>query len=284
MNDQKLHILKEAPLAERLALIHSAFNYNSEDSFAIDFLPLFNSAYKSSFYAAYSDNNLVGHIAYSKREVLIANKSYDITFIGAIAVAKEYRGQGIFQKLFTLALDELQTSTDIFMLWSGEPKLYEKYGFSECGHVYQWGELEYSTDLKETAHISDDDLEQIKELYKQTWPNRVIRTDEQWAQLRHMHSVKVFLIKKDDRVHHYGLIGKGADLSGIIHEYGSREIESFRTQFSKMKVWSPVSNHHASEIKLWLGMARPGGKWNQSVSVVNFLNQHNIMIGGIDSI
>lgn len=284
MNDQKLHILKEAPLTERLALIHSAFNYSSEHSFAIDFLPLFNSAYDSSFYVAYIGNNLVGHIAYSKRKILIANKFYDATFIGAIAVAREYRGQGIFQKLFTLTLDELQATTDIFMLWSGEPKLYEKYGFNECGHVYQWGELEYNADIKETAHLSDDELEQIKELYKQSWPNRVIRTDEQWTQLRKMHSVKVFLIKKNDQVHHYGLIGKGADLSGVIHEYGSREIESFKTQFSKMKVWSPVSNPHANEMKLWLGMARPGGKWNQGMSVLNFLNQHDVMIGGIDSI
>lgn len=279
MKQEKIHFLDSIELNRRLDLVEEAFQYQKPHSFYIDFYPLFSSEFKNGYLCALYNDQLVGHLAYCQREIVIRDKVFKVIFLGGIAVKKNFRGNGIFKLLMDKAISQLETSAHFFMLWSGDVLMYERFGFKECGSIYQWSTNESNLTTRSLDSISDNELSKIAKLYEQTWPNRIIRNESQWRALKNMNSVAVYFDEES-----YAFIGKGFDLDGVIHEYGSSDLKKFEQDFKNYKVWSPHSSGNNKEAKLWLGFARPGNLWNSSQEISQFINENEVMIGGVDSI
>ena len=284
MNDYKLSIKASCDEQIRFSLIEEAFNYPKQHSFAIDFYPLFSREFDNGYDVAYIDNELVAHIGYCKRKLVIKNEEYKIAFIGAISVAKKFQGKGIFKQLFTHTLSHLKKDHHLMMLWSGDAPLYEKFGFSECGSIYQLGENNFENPSINPSLLTDDDLEQMNNLYQKSWPNRIIRDDHHWKELKKMTSVKIHLELKQEEIVSYSIFNKGFDLSGVVHEFAAIDMNEYLNKYSHYKVWSPKKPSQFQGNKFWLGLACEGDLWGHTQSVAEFINSNEIMIGGIDSI
>lgn len=279
MNQEEIKFLDSIALDKRLNLIEQAFNYQRPHSFYVDFYPLFGSEFNNGHLCALYNEEVVGHLAYCQREIIISNKHYKVVFLGGIAVAKEYRGLGIFKTLMQKAIALLENEAHFFMLWSGDAGMYEPFDFQECGAIYQWGELESNLPTRSLSTLSHTELMHIKELYELSWPNRIMRDEQQWQALLKMKSVQVHFSNDS-----YAFIGKGFDLGGVMHEYGSRDLKQFELEQKSFRVWSPHSSGNKNELKLWLALARKGNKWTSAQDISQFINENKILIGGVDSI
>lgn len=215
---------------------------------------------------------------------MIDNKIYNVAFLGGIAVKDEFKGKGFFKHLMVHTLKVLDPKVSFYLLWSGENELYKKFNFHQCGSIFSSGNEELNFNVTTLNKLSDVDLSKIQELYERCWPNRVLRSEQQWQQIRRINSVQVYLEYQNNTVSSYAFIGKGFDLNGIIHEFGSIDLNDFIKRMEQYKCWSPILSNLGDETQLWLGIARPGGLWNETQTVWDFINQNDIMIGGIDSI
>lgn len=283
MNPQNIKFLNTRDESSALKLIEKAFGYSDQHRYKEDFLPLFDRRFDSHSINAYDGDKLIGHLGYCFREILINNLVLKFCFIGGIALENDYRGLGLFKTMMNLLIKDNESNLAGFLLWSSESKLYEKFGFKECGHIYQWGNEKSSNGYTKVESLSDDIIKGIKNLYEQTWKNRVERNQEQWMALKEMKSVEVY-VDNPSNVQSYFLKEKGFDLKEIIHEYGTTSPDDFMSLFKNVKVWSPRANQVNSS-KLWLTMARQAELWPKHFqNIEETLNNTDIMIGGIDSI
>lgn len=279
---------KQIPHSEVKALIESAFHYKEPHHYDIDFLPLFHNEFKSSHLLAFDHGQIIGHLGYCLRELIINNIKVPIAFIGGIAVEQKYRGHGLFKEMMKRAIDELDSRCAAIFLWSSEAQLYEKFSFHEVGSVYQWGEHDYnpspSVAKKTLSSLSDDHIKMMTTLYEHCWPNRIARSAEQWQAFRKISSVTAYLDFQNDVLHSYALEGKGFDLGGIIHEYASHDMEKFKQLNHEARIWSPIPCGKDHQ-RFWLGMCRKTSLWPwPNIDAKEFFANNQILIGGIDSI
>lgn len=283
MSQQNIKFLNTRDEPSALKLIESAFGYDQNFYYKEDFLPLFDQRFNSHSINAYANENLIGHLGFCFREIIINDSKLPFCFIGAIAVDQAYRGQGLFRSMMDKVLKENINKVAGFLLWSSESKMYEKFGFTECGHIYQWGEEKNTLNFIKLENINDRQLHELKNLYEKTWSSRVHRSLEQWLALKDMKSVEIY-VDNIDKVESYFLRSKGFDLKDIIHEFASNSLNSFINDFASSAVWSPIPTQTHFK-KLWLGLARQGDLWPKSMaSIEDTFNETDIMIGGIDSI
>lgn len=283
MSQQNIKFLNTRDEPSALKLIESAFGYDQNFYYKKDFLPLFDQRFNSHSINAYSNETLVGHLGYCLREIIINEERLPFCFIGAIAVDQSHRGKGIFKAMLDQAIAKNENTVAGFMLWSSESKMYEKFGFKECGHIFQWGDENFISNFTKIDKINDNQLQQLKILYEVTWTNRVHRSWEQWLAIKDMNSIEIY-IDNIENIKSYFIRNKGFDLQGIIHEYAASSLNTFTQDFSKASVWSPIPNQHNLK-KLWLGLARQANLWPKTfANIEDTLNETNIMIGGIDSI
>lgn len=286
MKRENIQILNTNEESQVLTLIEKSFGYTKNHSYKEDFLPLFQKDFHPGSVNAYSNSLLVGHIGYCLREIVLANKTYPIAMLGGIAVDNNFRGQGIFKKLLNEVIESLDSKVAFFILWSGDNSLYENFNFHQCGKVYQWGEKDFNKNFIPVCDLTDSDLQQMKELYEASWPNRIFRSSRQWQSLKEMNGVSVYLEKEKNLLISYALKNKGFDLQGVVHEFASAPLQRFIDEYKDSKVWSPTqSNIEEGNKKLWLGLVRQAKLWeNTNLTVQEYFNDNSIMIGGIDSI
>ncbi len=285
MAHQLIKSLDTSQLKQAIALIESSFEYESTYHYKDDFFPLFSNHYDAGHLAIIDKQDVIAHIGYCLREVHIANETFKAAFLGAIAVDKDYRGKGLFKEVFTKALEQLDQQVDFFLLWSGDNALYEKFGFNQCGRIYQIGsDLSFQAPLKASS-LSINDLAQMRSLYESSWPNRVARNHKQWLSLLEMPSIDIYLDKKGETLQSYAIKNKGFDLQGIVHEFASKDLDQFIEKFKSSAIWSPKSFNQQAHSKLWLAMAKQSSLWNsQRGNIEDFLNKNELMISGIDSV
>tara|TARA_R110000868_G_scaffold55424_11_gene172405 strand:- start:8336 stop:9193 length:858 start_codon:yes stop_codon:yes gene_type:complete len=285
MAHQLIKSLDTSQLKQVIALIEGAFEYEPSYHYKDDFFPLFNDCYQAGHLALTDNNSVIAHSGYCLREVRVANETFMAAFVGGIAVHQAYRGQGLFKKIFTSLIEQLEQQVDFFLLWSGDNALYEKFGFVQCGRIYQIGNsTAFHAPLK-TSSLSINDIEQMRDLYESSWPNRVVRSHKQWLSLLEMPSIDIYLEKKGGVLQSYAIKNKGFDLQGIVHEFASTDLTEFVGRFKSSSIWSPKSFQLEVHSKLWLAMAKTGARWNPKYgSIESFLNENEIMISGIDSV
>jgi predicted N-acetyltransferase YhbS len=260
--------LKERPdlYQATVTLIEEAFKYSKKFSFEIDFAPLIQqSNWSHCFIGVNEADEVIAHVGASVREIQISNHSFPISMLGGIAVSEKFRGQGLFQQLFTHVLTELKDECAFFLLWSDNQKLYPKFGFHLCGEQFVMDKKCQTPKIEPTklSDISSDELNQIKQLYQSSFCNiflSIKRSDADWETLKKISSANLFFKKSHDRITDYWFTGKGNDLEGITYEYGSENLEHlFQSNMLDGKIWAASEISPASE-RLYQFFLAPGSK------------------------
>tara|TARA_R110000868_G_scaffold97619_18_gene268680 strand:- start:2089 stop:2946 length:858 start_codon:yes stop_codon:yes gene_type:complete len=285
MTQQITKSLNTSQIHQSLALIESSFQYKKPHHYKDDFYPLYNECFQPGRFALTDNDRVVAHLGYCLRELQINSHSFKVAFIGGIAVDQNERGKGYFKKIFEEALKQLTKQVDFLLLWSGDNALYEKFGFLQCGSIYQIGTKDNFSAPFKAKELCTRDLEQMRELYDSSWPNRVLRTPEQWQSLIHMPSVDLYIERENSIITSYAIKNKGFDLQGVVHEFAARDLEAFIKKFRDSVIWSPKKFEVPIQAKLWLAMAKAGDTWDESLGTLqSYLNSNEIMISGIDSV
>lgn len=241
--------LKDSPelLDEALHLIEESFEYQAPQRFEVDFYPLVSPSNREHNHLLLNEKKeVVAHIGCKVRSITLGNDHFNIVMLGGIAVSKDHRGSGLFQKLFSHVINSYKEKTTFFLLWSDLEKLYTKFSFSLCG-----GQFEFSSADKDEqtftktkySSLSEEDKTSLKNLYSHSFKALYLtpdRNEKSWEEIERISSADLFIRKNEGKISDYFFMNKGQDLSGIIYEYGtSGNTENFLKEISTYgKLWT----------------------------------------------
>jgi predicted N-acetyltransferase YhbS len=244
---------------ETLKLIEGSFDYSQENSFLIDFNPLMRKENHENCHLLIKDEKVIGHIGVFKKKIKLKDKTFTISMYGGIAIAEEYRGQGLLTTFFNNVIAQYNEESCFHMLWSDQLEMYERFGFYPCIDQY-----EYDSSLEDAFEytpyklnsLGSEDISQLKFIYDSQPEIRFLRTLTDWEQLKEISSSDLY-IKRDSnkKIQNYFFMNKGEDLSGVIIEVG--DFNDFDEIINYGVLWSPHTFEEESE-SLYASMIKKG--------------------------
>jgi predicted N-acetyltransferase YhbS len=245
MSEPILTTLAENPdlYEQTIALVNASFDYPEGSSIEDDFKPLFNKDNLQNLHIIKVEDKVVAHLGVSLRKLVYKDVELPIAMLGGIAVDEEERNQGHFAGLMDKVLEQYESQVGLFLLWSDLFDLYQKKGFYLAGGLE---EVEFASNFipaefksKKLSELSDDEWTIIKEKFLSFQKDYLspLREEAHWNYFKEMKNVEAFL--KDN---YYLFMGKGADLSDIIHEVGLSDSKELESELNFQTLWLPEGN------------------------------------------
>ena len=294
--------LKDSPKLKGnvIKLIEGSFAYPKEHSFYHDFFPLLKDySLKNQSYILEKSGQVFGHIGVLKKKLIFKNQIFPTLLLGGICLDKWVRGQGLFKDFFHAVLSLYEKETCLFFLWSDLNELYEKFGFEECGVLYDYplNNEKHHYVILENKKITPQVINSFQSLRPKS--DLYFQRDEQdWKDLREMKGVQVYINNdyKQSGIQSYCLVGKGFDLKEIVHECSHPEIA-----LPGKRLWShKILSNRWFEKTYYLSLIRKGEhpkkkellsalKLNTDDSLKNVLgpnenDPYDFFISGIESV
>ena len=237
-------------LEQVIALIQTEFNYPKDQSFVVDFAPLFSERNLKNCHILLNNGEVIAHVGCKPRTIIYKDISSPVVLIGGIAVKSTYQKRGIFSELFSKIIDIYKDEISMFLLWGSETHLYQKFGFIEAGEIYFHEGVPIDKAQGFSRHklkdLSLEDLQQIKNLYNDTICSNFLtlqRDNLDWADLEKIYSSELYINKQSDKIISYFLYGKGGDLKSIIHEacFRNDQMAMVVSNLNKFNLWYPTN-------------------------------------------
>ncbi|MFW7379367.1 MAG: GNAT family N-acetyltransferase [Oligoflexus sp.] len=234
------------------------------------------------------DDKLIAHANLWPRN-LIDSRGHTISrvgLVGNVATHPEWQGRGLMAKLFqyleAVAQDQ---GLEALILWSDLVQFYQKLGFQSLGEewLFQFSnELgntrtpsNISLDFPVQRSLNHEELQKLLRLRPEV-PTTLERSPVEFAQLLEIPSCDLCLLTVDGEVQAYTILGKGYDMMGVVHEWGSESADFLEVclghilqfhQFDKIYLLSPyyiaenwLSFYHSKAIskqKLAMALVKP---------------------------
>src|SRR5690606_33879799 len=90
--------------SDTIKLIEKSFNYQSPNSFAVDFYPLMSPTNRRNCHIIIDNDSVIGHIGVMEKQFSISTQSFSILMMGGIAIDEAHRGLGLYKKLMQYVL------------------------------------------------------------------------------------------------------------------------------------------------------------------------------------
>jgi predicted acetyltransferase len=189
-------------------------------------------------YCFKQDSVLVAHANLWPRVVTcsLTKQRWNIGLIGNVATDERFRGRGIMssvmEHLKSVAKD---TNLSILILWSDLLEFYQKQGFRSFGEERRYIFTQESLDLHrsgserknvffnkhEISGLNEVTLSTFTALRPKTELNLARMTNEFTALLK-IPNLKVYSCsEKGGKISAFAILGKGADMESVVHEWGS---------------------------------------------------------------
>lgn len=181
-------------------------------------------------YCAIKDKDVVAHFNLWPRHLKTygADTTFAVGLVGNVATRKDLRGQGIMSSLFA-KLVELANEKQLqaLILWSDLHSFYQKQGFEALGKEVRF--LFSPTSAKVARQflptpaksLTESDINDLLTLTFKT-PARIERSVGEFRALLSIPSTAIFLHRQQEKIVAFGIVGKGYDMAGVIHEWGCR--------------------------------------------------------------
>lgn len=175
------------------------------------------------------DGRPVSHAALFRHQYLLPDGvALGVGVIGAVATDPDYRRQGHAAR----CIRELQKRAraedlDVVVLWDeSHGNWYERFGFKRSGremlHVATRWTLSHLVRPRWVRTIEPRDLRAVRTLHERELASTV-RTPEMWLRLLTVPRTEVWVLERNQEIEAYGVLGKGNDLQGCLHEWGGVE-------------------------------------------------------------
>lgn len=230
---------------EILKEIESAFHYNDENSFAVDFYQLIKESNHPNCHILLDDNKkLLAHIGVRPISLHYKGVELNTLLLGGIVTKKEHQGKGYFRKLYEHIVELYKDKFSLIILWSDMNDFYQRLGFNQFGLTAVVGDVPVTYDdiLKrgfKEENINKQDLSIISEKYNQSYSDiiTVKRTIRDWEDIRMTSSMKFF----KNNAGEYLFFEKGQDLKGIIHETSFSSNKDQLEKFHSLQLLNPFA-------------------------------------------
>ena len=165
----------------------------------------------------------------------LINQTHDVVLniglIGNVATSSNHRGQGLMRTLFS-ELKSVASSQGLagLILWSDLVEFYQKLGFKSCGSELRW---QFSRDKLRAlfprqlnfANIKNLSTSQAQRLLSHRYPVpfTLDRSPQEFQTLASIPEVTLLATDQDDPTH--VILGKGCDMTCVVHEWGAPSAE-----------------------------------------------------------
>lgn len=180
-------------------------------------------------YCLMHEDKIVCHANLWPRKIISPNQ-IDIGLIGNVATDPDFQKRGLMQELFIHIEKEAQNQgLKALVLWSDLQLFYQKLGFQSLSQEVRFHfNLSSLQDfpsgpapffLVESPSEESVDFESLLSLR----PNCVTlnRSAKEFEKLLQIPSTHLFVLVDENKYLAYFVLGKGADMAGVIHEWGA---------------------------------------------------------------
>ncbi len=180
-------------------------------------------------WCVYKYGTLVSHANLWPRTLkhLSSKNTLPIGLIGNVATHPDHRGQGYMSTLFEhLAKIAQRQNLQALVLWSDMFPFYQTLGFSSIGRETRFsvakGDRSKATGITfgTASTLTDLDLyTMLQSRPRLDWT--LDRSLDEFRRLLSIPDTHIFIRRKGQKIVSWLLIGKGGDMRGVIHEWGS---------------------------------------------------------------
>lgn len=223
--------VSEHDIPKRNQLLQAALRPGKRDYSITDEYPIVLNAneHRSSLCLYDDSRRIIAHLSLWPRHLRVsAECTIPIGLVGNVATHAEFRGQGMMRRLFTHLFDQAsQSGLQALALWSDLTEFYQKLGFVGFGQEVRFCILKSGVEqilpdtrlkFEDPATISSADLTTILDL---RYPIATIeRSVEDFHRLLKIPDTVLLTIRNPD-ISAYIILGKGADMVGVVHEWGA---------------------------------------------------------------
>jgi predicted N-acetyltransferase YhbS len=226
--------------------LNKSFGYETGQSYAVDFAPLFEPGALSRSRLAWSGGEIVSSATFFPVIAVTPRARLRLAIVGAVATHEQHRGQGLSAQV----LEEIERaargySVDALILWSDKREHYAKLGFEPAGkqRLYMLNGLPAPAKPADGTPAYGWDWGAVRFLYE-THRCRIDRSDDYWRSLEAIRScTRVQWLDPEGRVRAYLGFDRGRDMKNVVHEWGG-EPEALHTL-----LWTVLQNRNEL---LWL--------------------------------
>ena len=171
-------------------------------------------------WCGFIEDRMVTHINLWPREL----RGCRIGLIGNVATALDFRGRGLMQKMFDAMKEQAKDQgLTALVLWSDLPEFYQKLGFRSCGserrYLFHYRQLLRYRPPHDLEPVLPGKAEQLLPHRYPTANTLARSTSEMLLQLS-IPDTHTFAFANG-----YAIEGRGADLRGVVHEWGASSQE-----------------------------------------------------------
>lgn len=281
MEGPKSPSVKELPAL--LQFLDTQLRKDQGWSLAQEYPLVFDEKNRHNLHYIKDNSQFVSHAAV--KEVIIRTPLglFKVGAIGSVITDPAYRNQGLSAQLVescTQAASKM--GCDFAILWTDLFDFYKKFGFELAGTEISFvidkplGKIPDQCRVLESAKVS---VEALSRLYAQHTVTSV-RSSEDFRRFLNIPNTRVFTTwDTNNHIQAYAVIGKGADLTNYVHEWGGK-VSQIVPLLSKVR---DVTGHDVTIIlpstaqNLIRNLADHGLKKNQGfLGMIKILNYENI--------
>ena len=157
------------------------------------------------------------------RTLIMPHASIRVGMIGSVSTDSKFRGRGLATRLLERAEDELRAEGCLFsLLWADSEGFYAKRGYQRIGSEMDFviGEsvLNKLPSNDGVRLFEEQDFAQIHGLYTRH-PEHVERTSTETKAMLDSPGMEVLVQEKGDQIVAYTCLGRGDDMSNVVHEW-----------------------------------------------------------------
>lgn len=207
--------------------LDSVLRKESDISVAADLPLLFEESEQVSRRVILARGKPAAHAAARLIDVETPRGTVRAAVIGAVATDPRHRRKGLgSQVIEALAGDVKERGATLAILWADVPKFYEGLGFTLAGRETVFicqRQTSHSPRRTPVRPATEADLPAIRALHERE-DCRVRRDEATWKKLMALPRTDFYVVEMQGRIVAYGVVGKGHDLGGCLHEWGGEEI------------------------------------------------------------
>jgi len=184
----------------------------------------------SSSFAATVENSIIGHANLFVRRFITPDspQGYKIGLIGNVATDESWRGRGVMRKLFEEIRHQMtHEDLSLVMLWSDLHEFYQKLGFTSLGQEHHYHLLRAACGHRDSADYrlippgtASPDLASTLLRMRHKTHGHLERSVTEFQKLLTIPETYLFVEMNSANPAAFAIVGKGADLVGVIHEWG----------------------------------------------------------------
>ncbi|MEQ8765134.1 MAG: GNAT family N-acetyltransferase [Planctomycetota bacterium] len=184
---------------------------------------VFDETNRNNLFVAVENGLILSHVGVKPVQFRGPSLKLRLGLVGSVRTSPRHRGRGLARLVMQAAERRLfELGCELGMLWTSIPSFYEQFGWVIAGS-------EFSLEVPKSAVAQVAPVGAVRRLTPERWrdviamherePLRVLRDPKDYEALFSIPGTETWVLDTAEGPIAYGVMGKGRDFSGCLHEW-----------------------------------------------------------------